>query len=304
MSIVRYWCRALSNAIEHTKHFLRWNKGSAAFLLLYGVGLLIYWQWKGTQAVNDEIAIFIAFGLAPIGAFAVFLLAVNLIKAPYHMEQTLTKENAKKIGKLESEIKDLKDELVYAESQFLSKPAPHLIFHDPYNTQRQLGHLKTPKTVHFVIVPVSNEPQKRDIEARAYNVIAEVEFTYEDGEQIFPPIRGDWTEMDEQSTAMWTQRVDFLANGENHNLYILLKYPEDDYSYAYNRDSHDAEGWRVADRKVVGEAKVYITLKGEGIWTDIVGEFSLSINEDGSPRLSFVRQGWDKLQLPSIPNGD
>ena len=75
--------------------------------LLYLAGLAVYSYWQGTERVKEEIVYFIAFGLAPVVAFAILLFLWNSIMSPSRLEKALLKD----LDTLEGEKKSLEGRL-------------------------------------------------------------------------------------------------------------------------------------------------------------------------------------------------
>ena len=69
-------------AFKDTKAFFGWNKRTLLLPLFWCGGGIFYWQWQGVEAMLEEVAVAIAFGLIPVGIFAFLLFIYNLIRAP------------------------------------------------------------------------------------------------------------------------------------------------------------------------------------------------------------------------------
>lgn len=78
-----------------------WNRRSLPFPLLLVAGLLIYWRWQGLDPVKEEMAVFIAFGLAPMGGFALLLMLWNMVRMPPKMEEEARQVSGNRISVLE-----------------------------------------------------------------------------------------------------------------------------------------------------------------------------------------------------------
>lgn len=90
-------------AFQDTIKFFGWNRKSITLPIFYASGLYLYWQFKGIGAVRDTIIQFFAFGLIPVGGFAVLLFVWNLIQVPNRIKldkaneaiRILTEENTR-----------------------------------------------------------------------------------------------------------------------------------------------------------------------------------------------------------------
>lgn len=69
-------------AFKDTKALFGWNKRTLLLPVFWCGGGILYWQWQGIEAMSEEVAVAIAFGLIPVGAVAFLLFIYNLIRAP------------------------------------------------------------------------------------------------------------------------------------------------------------------------------------------------------------------------------
>lgn len=83
------WKRAWKDSLS----FFGWNLRTLTVgLLLWILGALFFWQWQGVEAMLEEIAVAVSFGLIPIGFFLVGLYVFHLIRAPIYMKWEKEKE--------------------------------------------------------------------------------------------------------------------------------------------------------------------------------------------------------------------
>jgi hypothetical protein len=98
------WKRAWADTCD----FFGWNKKSLLLPILWLAGAVVFYFWQGLEAVTGEIFVAIAFGLIPVGAFAILLLIWNLIRAPIYIKWAKEKEECKTvleiIGGIENDI--------------------------------------------------------------------------------------------------------------------------------------------------------------------------------------------------------
>lgn len=113
----RYYSKMLKRAWQDTKGFFGWNKKSLVFLLLYAVGLLLYWVLQGVEAVKEEILFFLAFGLAPIGGFAILLFLWNSLRAPIRMEKQTKESHKEQVDELNTELEGVKQRVQLLEDE-------------------------------------------------------------------------------------------------------------------------------------------------------------------------------------------
>ena len=73
-----------------TCNFFGWNKKSLSLIALWVVGAVVYYFWQGREAVMEEVFRSIAFGLIPVGAFAILLFIWNML-AELKIHEGLTK---------------------------------------------------------------------------------------------------------------------------------------------------------------------------------------------------------------------
>jgi hypothetical protein len=83
------WRRACSD----TRSYFGWNKKTIIpSIVVWGLGAIIYWQWQGWDAVKEEIAVVIAFIVAPILLYLLVVFVFNLIRAPVFIKWERDKE--------------------------------------------------------------------------------------------------------------------------------------------------------------------------------------------------------------------
>ena len=77
----------IKKALSDTWAFFGWNKQtSISFSITFMLGLVVFWYWKGLEAVKDQIVQFIAFGLVGVGIWAILIFVIKLIQAPIHIK--------------------------------------------------------------------------------------------------------------------------------------------------------------------------------------------------------------------------
>lgn len=130
-----YYRRVLGRAWQDTKAFFGWKRKTLIFLPLYAAGLCLYWLWQGREAVKEEIVVFLAFGLAPMGAIAVLLFIWNAISAPMRIEKDVKCERKKEVDKLNIELQESKQRLQWLEEERIPR-----IIAKPYSGRRQWEH--------------------------------------------------------------------------------------------------------------------------------------------------------------------
>jgi hypothetical protein len=127
---------------------------------------------------------------------------------------------------------------------------------------------------------IKNDPLARAGDATARNAIIKLSF-YRDEDlregENEPIINGDfygrWTQNEQPGTRGAfapiddIRRRDLLPNGENNEIDLVLKYPDDDDCYAFNDDTcRSVEGWRDPKLRLEGRYfKVSITVQGVGM---------------------------------------
>ena len=87
-------------AWSETKGFFGWNKKTLIVPLLFLVGLILDNKIRGGISAFDELVVAVLYGLIPIFLFALFLMLINILRAPsgiYYEQQRV-------IAKLENEL--------------------------------------------------------------------------------------------------------------------------------------------------------------------------------------------------------
>jgi hypothetical protein len=136
------------------------------------------------------------------------------------------------------------------ESQLNSKIPKIDIFGDPIPHDVGMGH--TTKDGNFEVAGISNmaaalfsnNPKPITDQNSAKGVRAEITYLDKSRKILLGPIQGRWGQTSQPSEIKkyegpLIESVDFPNNGAMRSLDFLIKYPEDDYCYAFNNDSYD-----------------------------------------------------------------
>ena len=126
----------------------------------------------------------------------------------------------------------------------------------------------------FVHAVFANNPKRRTPENTANNVSAKI--TYYNSEDhpmiddtFFGSFYGRWSDSDEPKTSNDTVRLintNILSNGTPRKLDLFMKFPDDEFCYAYNNDSYFFENWRHVNYKLTGDLfYIKVELIGERV---------------------------------------
>lgn len=97
---------------------------------------------------------------------------------------------------------------------------------------------------HMAHVIFANKPKNRTNQNSVVGVRAEISYLDADKNFLFQ-VQGRWSHSDQPTEIRKGQRVtlestDFPNNGAPRSLDLIIKYPEDNYCYAYDNNSYDA----------------------------------------------------------------
>jgi hypothetical protein len=124
----------------------------------------------------------------------------------------------------------------------------------------------------FCKVVFANNPKRRTSENTANNVSAKITFYDADEKLLIGPIYGRWSDSDEPKTSIDIPSLinaNILSNGTPFKLDLFMKFPEDEFCYAYNNDSYFFENWRHVNYKLTAERFfIHIELIGERVEKD------------------------------------
>jgi hypothetical protein len=133
----------------------------------------------------------------------------------------------------------------------LNNRTPKIGVHgDPISHDVRMGYTKPDGVFEEIAVSnmaavlFSNNPQPRTDKNHATSIRAEITYLNDNRKVLFGPIQGRWGQTFQPSEIKRSQgplieSVDFPNNGAVRSLDFLIKYPEDDYCYAFNNDSYD-----------------------------------------------------------------
>ncbi len=133
-----YWQRVVIRAFGDTLSFFGWNRRTLALPALYIAGAAVHWGIAGWDAVVSEVLATLAYGLVPVGGFAVLLFVWNWIKAPGRIQRETEEQNVELADKL-NKIKNKQDK-VDALSNLLDE-AIHKIWNRPVTNNNELNEL-------------------------------------------------------------------------------------------------------------------------------------------------------------------
>ncbi len=115
----------------------------------------------------------------------------------------------------------------------------------------------------------ANNPKRRTAENTANNVSAKITFFDSNEHLLIGPIFGRWSDSDEPKTSIDIPKLinaNILSNGTPRKLDLFMKFPEDEFCYAYNNDSYFFENWRNLNYKLIQENfSIHVELIGERV---------------------------------------
>ena len=115
----------------------------------------------------------------------------------------------------------------------------------------------------------ANNPKRRTHENTANNVSAKLTFYDVDERLLIGPIFGRWSDSDEPKTSTDIPKLinaQILSNGTPLKLDLFMKFPEDEFCYAYNNDSYFFDNWRHVNHKLSAERfYIHVELVGERV---------------------------------------
>jgi hypothetical protein len=93
-------------------------------------------------------------------------------------------------------------------------------------------------------VVFANKPKHGTNKNHAKGVRAEITYLDKNHNILIGPIEGRWGQTDQpseikRSETLKIESVNFPNNGAKRTLDFLIKYPEDDYCYAFNNESYN-----------------------------------------------------------------
>ena len=112
----------LARAWRDTRVIFGWNGKGLGVLALLAIALLVYWQWQGVGSAGHEIAPFIGFSIAPVGAIALLLLGWNGVMALYRLER----ERSQGYYRLKLDLQHENEALVHSPSMLEERLKPRL----------------------------------------------------------------------------------------------------------------------------------------------------------------------------------
>ncbi len=141
----------------------------------------------------------------------------------------------------------------------------------------------------FVKAVFANNPERRTSENAAKNVSAKITYYDSRGQLLIGPIYGRWSDSDEPKTSIDIQHLinaNILSNGTPRRLDLFMKFPDEEFCYAYNNDSYFFENWRHINYKLVGnQFLIEVVLIGErvekGYWFTVY-------NKDGGKHIQIT----------------
>lgn len=106
------------------------------------------------------------------------------------------------------------------------------------------GGFKTIAISNMAAIAFANKPKHRTDRNHANGVRAEITYLDKNRNILIGPIDGRWGQTDQPSEIKRSETpriesVNFPNNGAKRTLDFLMKYPEDDYCYAFNNKSYN-----------------------------------------------------------------
>jgi hypothetical protein len=152
----------------------------------------------------------------------------------------------------------------------------------------------------LVSLPFANNPKFPDQYNSVANARAEITFLDESNTPLFKPITGRWGGLQPPEIFGSDKRVlestDFPNNGAVRWLDLSLKYPEDEYCYAYNNDSYTfAKQYYQHPELQISSKRFYVQvrLKGTHIPEDV---WELEVITKGKGDTLQIRRAGEEWQ--------
>jgi hypothetical protein len=185
-----------------------------------------------------------------------------------------------------------------AVDEYEARPRPQVTFTRSHIFSQQIviadaeGHLSNlDKALMFGSVYAVNTSRYPD--AKATNVVARVTYTPSEGTPF--SLYGRWggntqpAELSPLAPLDQLRRIDLLPNGEEHQLDIVMKDPDDAEIYAYTNESQRAPNMKPPEYSLgVGPARIEVRLMGEAMHKDVI--LLLEARSEGAHKGMELRQ--------------
>jgi len=225
------------------------------------------------------------FGISVIIAFVSFCILV------FTVPPEINKQKENEINKLDNELNSFTPNIQVSGRVFINNV--NIGHHE--NGKYVLSHI-----TNVASVPFSNNPTLSNRNNYARNVRAEIDYLSQDKTTVLTSVQGRWQGLqpNEVTNSDWTilESTNFPNNGAKRALDLIMKYPEDEYCYAYTNESYGLP-YFLNPNQIIESKKFFIQVKLKGEYLpDKVHEFEVETEGIGdSFKIRKDGEEWQKI---------
>ena len=280
VTVFSYWKNLLSESASKM-----WEKLGITGFLFGALFAGVYAVEVGEQTFNFA-------GIIVFAKILLMLIIIAWIIFVFIVASTKDKNKSDKINNLDDQLNSTTPNIQIAGKLTLYNVN---IGHRDSNGMYVLSHI-----TNVASVPFSNNPISHNRNNNAKNIRAEIEYLDENKTAVLASVQGRWEGIEpgeiNSADKSILESTNFPNNNARRVLNLIMKYPEDEYCYAYTNESY-GHGYFLNPNQIIEAQRFFIQvrLRGEYIPDNL---FEFEVTTKGKGDIFQIRQGetWIKIE--------